>query len=148
MPPSQLLADVRAVERLRQAMRDAARMDLTQSAAALAEAERTVTARSEDLGASVVGWNEVLARRHPDPALFGLAGAGVVRAETNHKAALLDSKIAQQRRNEAATILAGAEARLEGARMIRDSAQRDRDHVYETRAGQQAEDAFLARRLS
>lgn len=148
MAASQLLADVRAVQRLRQAMRDAARMDLSRSAAALVEAERIVAARSDDLSASVAGWNEVLARRNPDPALFGLAGAGVVRCEANHKAAVLDGKIAQQRRNDAAASLAGAEARLEGARMIRDSAQRARDHANEMRAGQQAEDAFLARRPS
>lgn len=148
MAASQNLADVRAVQNLRQAMRDAARMDLSQSAAALAEAERIVAARSDDLGASVSGWNEVLARRNPDPALFGLVGAGVVRAEANQRAAVLDGKIAEQRRNDAAATLAGAEARLEGARMIRDSAQRSRDHANEMRVGQQAEDAFLVSRLS
>lgn len=148
MATAQLLADVRAVHQLRQAMRDAARMDLSQSAAALAEAERVAAARSDDLGASVAGWNEVLARRNPDPAVFGLAGAGVVRCEANHKAAVLDGKIAQLRRNDAAATLADAEGRLEGARMIRDRAQRGWDHANEMRAGQQAEDAFLARRLS
>ena len=140
---SKLLDDVRAVERLRQAMRNAARLALSQSAVAMAEAERTVAARSKDLEAAVDGWNEVLARSNPDPALFGLAGADVVRCETNHKAAVLDHKIAQQRRNEAATSLAGAEARLEGASMIRHAAQRDRDHLRRARAGQDAEEAFL-----
>lgn len=146
MTPSRFLSDVRTVERLRQAMRDAARLDLIQTGAALTEADRVTAARSKDLTEAVGTWTEALERRSPDPALFGLAGASVVRSEAIYKAAVLDGKIAVQRRDDAATGLARAEAQLEGVRMIRDTARRSLDSSLEARAGQQAEDAFLSRR--
>lgn len=146
MTPARFLSDVRTVERLRQAMRDVARLDLIQTGAALAEADRVTVARSEDLTEAVATWNDALGRPSPDPALFGLAGASVIRSEARYKAAVLDGKIAAQRRDDAATGLARAEAQLEGARMMRDAARRGRDNSLEARAGQQAEDAFLSRR--
>lgn len=146
MASSRNLGDVIAVERLRRAMRDAERLRLAQTAAALAEAERIAAARSDDLAQAVANWGEVLARAKPDPGIFGLAGAGVVRREADHKAAVLDGKIALQRCEEAEGSLARAEARRQGARMIRAAVQRERERGREVQAAREAEDAFLWRR--
>lgn len=147
MAPSRALGDVIAVERLRRAMRDAARLRLAEAGTVLAEAERIAAARSDDLAATVANWGEALARPKPDPGLFGLAGASVVRSEANHKAAVLDGKIALQRREEAERSLARAEARREGAGMIRAAVQRERERRREADAAREAEDAFLWRRV-
>jgi len=141
-----LLAQARAVERLREALRDAARLDLAATRRALDAAERTAGAAADDLGAALGGWNAALARRRPDPGLFGLAGAEVVRAEARRKAALLDEKIAHQRCAEAVEGLARADARLEGARMVGRAARRDHDRAREEQAAREAEDAFIRRR--
>lgn len=127
-------------------MRDAERLRLAEAAAVLAEAERIAAARSDDLAQAVANWGEVLARPKPDPGIFGLAGAGVVRSEADRKAAVLDGKIALQRCEEAEGSLARAEARREGAGMIRAAVQRERERGREAHAAREAEDAFLWRR--
>lgn len=146
MASSRDLGDVIAVERLRRAMRDAERLRLAEAAAALAEAERIAAARSDDLAQAVANWSETLARPKPDPGIFGLAGAGVLGSEADHKAAMLDGKIALQRCQEAEGSLARAEARREGAGMIRAAIQRERERGREAQAAREAEDAFLWRR--
>jgi hypothetical protein len=146
MNSARALANGRAVERLRHAMRDVARLKLAEAAVSRAEAEKVAVARAEDLAVALTGWNEVLKRRDPDPAIFGLAGAHVVRSESRHKAAVLDEKIVRQQCEEARAALAQAEARLEGSRMVSQEAKRDYDRSRDEQVAREAEDAFGRRR--
>lgn len=141
-----LLAQAQAVERLREALRDAARLDLVAARQALDATEAAARGAADDLAAALAGWNDALARRRPDPRLFGLAGAGVVRAEARRKAALLDAKIARRRCADAAEGLAGADARLEGAGLVGRAARRDHDRARDEQGAREAEDAFIRRR--
>lgn len=146
MSSVQTLADGRAIEQLRRAMRDVARLTLAETAASRMEAARVVRAGADELALALAGWNGALQRDDPDPAIFGLAGAHVVRSESRHKAALLDEKIAEQRCDEAAAALARAEARLEGSRMVSQAVERDYHRSREERVAREAEDAFGRRR--
>lgn len=146
MGSAQILADGRAVEQLRRAMRDIARIQLAGARMSQIEAERMASQKGDDLSAALVGWNDALQRREPDPVLFGLAGNYVVRSEVQHKAALLDEKIAEQQCAEAASVLARAEAHLESSRMISARVKLDFDRSREEQAAREAEDAFGRRR--
>ncbi len=145
MAAARTLADARTVGQLRAALRDAARLELAASRATAERAEQAVETGAEQLAGAMADWGEALGRTRPDPFIVRLAGAQVVRAEVRHKAALLDQKIARNACDDAALGLAGAEARLEGARMIARTASRAHDRDREERAARETEDTFIWR---
>ena len=140
-----LLANSREIERMRAMLRDVARLDLVGAKKALDEAEEGARSAAVQLSDALGWWQDAFRRHKPDPAIFGLAGAAVIAAEAKQKAALLDTKIVRQRCDEAAGLLAEAEARLEGAQTMRGRIQRDCDRRAEEHLAREVEDAFIRR---
>ena len=142
------LRSLRGVVRLRDAQRQAARIEAFRCEAALAEAEVFARRTAAEREAAEAWWRESLERSAPDVGLIRLAGDWLVQREQGAAAARLDESIAQGRHGDALAEAVRAGARLSAAESIAGRVARRLARADEERLSRTVEDMVLARGVS